>query len=172
MSLLPFVLTTLQTTQSASGDASTIAQSVTGSTVNISLDSVPSSTTYSLLGYTTPYSAYSLHWMSAYHSWPGPSGGYQGWYPPNIPTSPQPVPQMTTPPVPHWQLHPNQCLQWQKDVCLYFIVGNISNCAGCGNKYSKPPALTYDLCIQHHEWRFYSIWRHPTVQVFTSVLPC
>lgn len=36
---------------------------------------------------------------------------------------------------------------------LCFITGNISKCAGCGNKYAKPPVPPYDLCVQHREWR-------------------
>ena len=30
---------------------------------------------------------------------------------------------------------------------LWFISGNISKCAGCNNKYSKPPTHPYDLCV-------------------------
>lgn len=33
-----------------------------------------------------------------------------------------------------------------------FISGNISKCAGCGNKYVKQAVPTYDLCIQHREF--------------------
>ena len=36
------------------------------------------------------------------------------------------------------------------------IVGNISKCAGCGNKYCKPPVPPYDLCVQHREWRSFT----------------
>jgi len=36
---------------------------------------------------------------------------------------------------------------------LWFISGNISKCAGCNNKYSKPAIPPFDLCIQHKEWR-------------------
>ena len=39
---------------------------------------------------------------------------------------------------------------------LYFITGNISKCAGCGNKYMKPPIPPYDLCVQHREWRSFT----------------
>ena len=33
---------------------------------------------------------------------------------------------------------------------LCFIAGNISKCAGCGNKHAKPVVSLHDLCIQHH----------------------
>ena len=36
---------------------------------------------------------------------------------------------------------------------LCFISGNIAKCAGCGNRYVKPPTHPYDMCIQHREWR-------------------
>ena len=39
---------------------------------------------------------------------------------------------------------------------LWFISGNISKCAGCNNKYSKPPTPPYDLCVQHKEWRTFT----------------
>ena len=144
-------------TQSASGDGSTISQSLTGnsgSTVNFSLDSVPPSTNYSPLGYATPYSAYpSFPWMSgssAYHDWPGPSA-YHGWYSPNIPMPHQPVPPMATPPQPVPPMA-EECSLFK----LCFIFGNISKCAGCGNNYSKPLVSPYNLCIQHREWRSFT----------------
>ena len=40
---------------------------------------------------------------------------------------------------------------------LYFICGNISVCQGCGNKFWKPPTPPYDLCLQHKEWRSFSV---------------
>ena len=40
---------------------------------------------------------------------------------------------------------------------LYLICGNISACQGCGNKFSKPTAAPYDLCLQHKEWRSFSV---------------
>ena len=39
---------------------------------------------------------------------------------------------------------------------LCYIVGNISKCAGCGNKYTKPVVPPYDICIQHREWRSFT----------------
>ena len=39
---------------------------------------------------------------------------------------------------------------------LCFISGNIAKCAGCNNKYVKPPTAPYDLCVQHREWRSYT----------------
>ena len=39
---------------------------------------------------------------------------------------------------------------------LHFITGNISKCAGCGNKYMKPPTVPYDLYVQHREWQSFT----------------
>ena len=39
---------------------------------------------------------------------------------------------------------------------LCFITGNISKCAGCNNKYSKPVVAPHDLCVQHREWRYFT----------------
>ena len=36
---------------------------------------------------------------------------------------------------------------------LHFISGNISRCAGCKGKYSKPALPPNNLCVQHEEWR-------------------
>ena len=36
---------------------------------------------------------------------------------------------------------------------LCFIMGNITTCIGCKNKYRKPAEAPYDLCIRHEEWR-------------------
>ncbi len=55
-------------------------------------------------------------------------------------------PAMQTPPM----AHENESFN------LHFISGNISKCAGCGNKYVKPPVPPYDVCIQHKEWRSFS----------------
>lgn len=40
---------------------------------------------------------------------------------------------------------------------LWFISGNISKCAGCNNKYDKPPIPPYNLCVQHKEWRRFTL---------------
>ena len=42
-------------------------------------------------------------------------------------------------------------------VKLYFIFGNIAKCAGCGDKYMKPALPPYDLCVQHMEWRLFTV---------------
>uniref|UniRef100_A0A1X7TIK4 Uncharacterized protein n=1 Tax=Amphimedon queenslandica TaxID=400682 RepID=A0A1X7TIK4_AMPQE len=39
---------------------------------------------------------------------------------------------------------------------LWFISGNISRCVGCGNKFVKPAAPPFDLCVQHKEWRSFT----------------
>ena len=36
---------------------------------------------------------------------------------------------------------------------LTFIVGNISICRGCRQKFSKPPRPPNDLCVRHQEWQ-------------------
>ena len=36
---------------------------------------------------------------------------------------------------------------------LHFICGNISRCAGCKGKYTKPASPPHNLCVQHEEWR-------------------
>ena len=36
---------------------------------------------------------------------------------------------------------------------IKFILGNISVCYGCWNRYSKSPELPDDICLQTEEWR-------------------
>ncbi|XP_064389220.1 uncharacterized protein LOC135337257 [Halichondria panicea] len=40
---------------------------------------------------------------------------------------------------------------------VHFIVGNISVCNGCRGRYSKELGSPYDLCIQHEEWRSFTL---------------
>ena len=40
---------------------------------------------------------------------------------------------------------------------LYNIIGHISDCQGCGNKFTRPPTPPNDLCWQHKEWRSFSV---------------
>ena len=160
-------------TQAASGDGATISQSVgsSSSMVNISLDSphpgcasyssLPSPAPYSSLSGSSPYSSsrymapnsvYTISspppWISGslpYRDWPI-SPAHQDWHFPYMPT-PSPQPQQAPVPPMAEEFSPfNLC----------FIVGNISKCAGCGNKYAKPPLPPYDLCIQHREWRSFT----------------
>ena len=160
-------------TQAASGDGATISQSVgsSSSMVNISLDSphpgcasyssLPSPAPYSSLSGSSPYSSsrymapnsvYTISspppWISGslpYRDWPI-SPAHQDWHFLYMPTpSPQPQ-QAPVPPMAEEFSTFNLC----------FIVGNISKCAGCGNKYAEPPLPPYDLCIQHREWRSFT----------------
>ena len=64
--------------------------------------------------------------MPSYHDW------YADFSPP--PPPPSPMAQETAP------------------FNLAKIARNTSKCAGCGNKYCKPPVPPYDLCVQHREW--------------------
>jgi len=36
---------------------------------------------------------------------------------------------------------------------LAFILGNISVCKGCRQRYKKPAVPPMDLCIRHKEWQ-------------------
>ncbi len=81
--------------------------------------------------YMTPgplYMPSSTSWMPSYHDW------YADFPPPPPPPMAEEAALFT----------------------LSTIAGNISKCAGCGNKYSKPPVPPYDLCVQHREWRSYT----------------
>jgi len=57
------------------------------------------------------------------------------------------------------------------------ISGNISKCSGCGNKYSKTPLPPYDLCVQHSQWRSYTLPNGDPQSKFSNAyyhvnLPC
>ena len=122
------------------------SQVCSASTVNISLSSQagPSYT------HSSPYTS---GWPPSYYDW-----GYQPFLSPQSSgmmydqqesyPSPSPLssPAMHTPPM----------AQENAPFNLHFISGNISKCAGCGNKYVKPPMPPYDICIQHKEWRSFS----------------
>ena len=47
--------------------------------------------------------------------------------------------------------------QTQSPFKVHFIVGNISVCNGCRGRYSKELGSPYDLCIQHEEWRSFTL---------------
>ena len=70
-----------------------------------------------------------------------------------------PCNSMWTPPYTDWyaDLPPPLMAQDKAPFKLAVISGNISKCSGCGNKYSKPPLPPYDLCIQHSQWRSYTL---------------
>lgn len=41
--------------------------------------------------------------------------------------------------------------------CVRFIVGNISVCHGCKGRYHQDLRPPHDICIQHEEWRTYTV---------------
>lgn len=83
---------------------------------------------------------FALVWLTYFKT-------YQDWHFPYMPTySPQPQPAPVPPMAEEFSPF-NLC----------FIIGNISKCAGCGNKYTKCPMPPYDLCIQHCEWRSFTL---------------
>ena len=69
---------------------------------------------------------------------------YQGYQPPS-PYSQHPGAYPSTPPMPG-AMPP-------LPFTLCKIIGNISICDGCRNRYSKHPNPPDDLCIRHQEWR-------------------
>ena len=140
-------------------NASRTAQACGSSTVNISLDSQAGPSHAIGSPYRTPVPP----WPS-YYDW-----GYPPYFPPPPPpyadsfnqrcesfeATPEPPPTTAAsfgPPPP-----PPPMANDASPFALYFISGNISKCAGCGNKYVKPAVPPYDLCIQHREWRSFSV---------------
>lgn len=122
-----------------SGSSSSIGQVCGPSMVNISLDS------HTLSSHYEPRSRYSSpSWYPNYYSWgcqpycSSPYGQQSTLYGQSTAASP-PMAEEDSP----FKLH--------------FICGNISKCAGCGNQYVKPAMPPYDLCIQHREWRSYTV---------------
>ena len=79
--------------------------------------------------------------------WPYFPWGYQ---------SSIPMPPFSSP-FAHCQTLPPPMADDSPPFNLHFISGNISKCAGCGNKYVKPAMPPYDLCIQHKEWRSFTV---------------
>ena len=74
------------------------------------------------------------------------SYGYHGYLPP--PPYPTYGATPLTPPSQQASMPP-------RPFTLTKIVGNISVCAGCRNRYPKQPTPPDDLCIRHQEWREY-----------------
>ena len=66
--------------------------------------------------------------------------------PSSIPTCPPPLvhfsPQSTSPSL-------------SEPFILCFVIGNISVCYGCRQKYPKPASPPHDICVKHKEWREY-----------------
>lgn len=125
-----------QTTQSLQGDSSSFQSLGCGSTVNISLD-------HPSMGYPPPLSSSTPWTPSAYHY--GPPDWFSGY--PSMYSSPTPTSSS--------QQHPPMA-ENNSPFILCLIAGNISKCAGCGNKYTKPVSPPHDLCIQHREWRTFT----------------
>ena len=93
---------------------------------------------YQSSSYPGPY------WMSPYYHECSPSP--YSCVLPGTPSTSQPPGQASTPAMAEESTPFNLC----------FIAGNISKCAGCGNKYVKPVVPPHDLCIQHREWRSFT----------------
>ena len=103
-----------------------------GSSVNVSTLPGPS------------YYNYASPCSTGYTSWPTPTSPYD-WSYPYMPIPPPPPSSQLPPAPPMAEENP------QFKLC--FIVGNISKCTGCGNRYPKPAIPPYDICVQHREWR-------------------
>ena len=139
---------------STTGTASPVAQVCGASTVNISVDSLPGPSS------TVDTFVPSSPWSSPYYDW-----GYSSFYPPP-PMYPPPfgqhdatfsLPGSMTPSVSPSSMTPPPMADDNSPFKLHFISGNIAKCAGCGNKYTKPAVPPYDLCVQHREWRTFTV---------------
>ena len=106
------------------GNASPLAQVCVASTVNIALDA-QAGPSYSLGG------SYSSPWTTPHYDW-----RYQPYFPPPPPPPPHaytvPFSQCVSPEAPPPMADDTSPFN------LHFISGNISKCAGCGNKYTNP----------------------------------
>ena len=72
--------------------------------------------------------------------------------PPFQPSSPfQPSPL----PVQSYDWNPNYFGQHPFHIC--FVAGNISVCNGCKGRYYKEAGPPHDLCVQHEEWRTFTL---------------
>ena len=49
--------------------------------------------------------------------------------------------------------HHSFTLVHKAPLLLCFVMGNISVCYGCKQKYPKPPTPPNDICVRHKEWR-------------------
>ena len=63
-----------------------------------------------------------------------------------------PLPTFATPP-PTFASPPSTFASPAQKFYIKFIVGNISVCYGCRNRYSKSPVPPDDICLQTEEWR-------------------
>ncbi len=134
-----------QTQNYTQGSTSQVVSGSSNNTVSIHLDSPTRQFQAGFLShypqgpsFTTPVPSYmycdppsvppGTSWMPSHYNW------YADFPPP----PPPPMAQEAAP----------------FNLCM--ISGNISKCAGCGNKYGKPPVPPYDLCVQHREWRLFT----------------
>ena len=128
--------------------------------MNISLDSQPGLSYSFGSSYSTP-----TPWPPSYYDW-----GYQPFFPsPHAYTAsfnqhsssanPEAAPATGLPPM----------AEDNSPFNLHFISGNISKCAGCGNKYVKPALPPYDLCVQHRVEVLLSRW-NAAVKIFIRIL--
>ena len=105
--------------------------------------------------WTPPY----LGWYADFPPPPTLMAQDEGWYADLQPSPPPPMAQDESP------------------FKLSVISRNISKCSGCGNKYSKPPLPPYDLCVQHSQWRSYTLPNGDPQSKFSNAyyhvnLPC
>ena len=52
----------------------------------------------------------------------------------------------------------------QPSFFVVFITGNISVCAGCHGRYTKPAEAPNNLCVKHEEWREFTTPSNPSLQ--------
>ena len=64
---------------------------------------------------------------------------------------------------PYYPTHPPP-IESDHPFRVHFIGGNISVCHGCKGRYCKDLGPPYDLCIQHEEWRTYTVPGYPSPQ--------
>ena len=111
--------------------------------LNIHLD--PPTPTGSMPSYSSMCSqgpSFMVSSPSYMSSTPPRMPSYHDWCEPLLPPPPPPpLPPMA---------------QAATSFILTIITGNITRCAGCGNKYCKPAVPPYDVCVQHREWRSYT----------------
>ena len=107
--------------------------------------------TYSPYNYMYNNKPPSTSWIPSYPDWSPDSYMSPSMFPP-----PPPLPPPLPPPPSTLRTTPPPMAEEASPFNLCFISGNIAKCAGCNNKYIKPPTPPYDLCVQHREWRSYT----------------
>lgn len=138
------------TCEVTTANASHIAQAGS-STVNISLDSQAGPSHAVGSPYHTPVPAWPSYYDWGYPPYFPPSCGYADSFNHHGDSTSKAPPTTTA------SFGPPPMANDASPFNLHFISGNISKCVGCGNKYVKPAVPPYDLCIQHREWRSFSV---------------